>query len=372
MNFSVDKDILLKSLLIADSIVSTKPTSHILSLCLFNVINGKLEIIATDKEIMIKTSVDIRHENDFSFLTNGKKLANIIREFPKGEISFELEENYSIMLKSKSIKGEYVLVGMPSDEFPEFKKIDEVVSFEMHQSEFKDMLRKVSYAMATDNIKPAFCGIYFVTEEVGKLTAVATDAKRLSLFTVQNQYFNELKEGVIVPNKAISEMMKILSNVGKCVFAIGTNMCSLEADSTIIISRLVDGVFPNYRQVIPRDFIETIVVDRRGLIETLKRVQIFASEPLYKVIFRSQNGVLKVFSETQDFGRAVEEINVVMMNDQDLQFALNSNHLYDSLKEIDDDEVEIKIMTVNSPIVICPKGKKEEMSVIMPIQIKSE
>lgn len=367
MNFEVDKDVLLKSLITADSVISAKSANYILSLCLMNVFKDRLEIITTDNDIMLKTILEVKSSKEFSFLVNGKKLVNIIKEFPKGDIQINVDENYSVGIISNSIKGNYNLVGKEKGEFPEFKKIEEILSFEIEQTDLKDLIRKVSYSVATDNIKPAFSGVFFTTEENAKLTAVATDAKRLSLFSLPVDSSLKLKEGIIIPKKTIGEVYKLLTDNGKCVFSIGLNMCSFEIENTQIISRLIDGQFPNYKQVIPREFGETVIVERQKFLDTIRRVIVFTKEPFYKVSFRLEGEVLFVCAESQEFGKAEEELHVTAVNNSKLEFFLSANYLYDSLREMDDEEIEIKILMPTSPIVVKPRGKKDELSVIMPI-----
>lgn len=372
MNFVVEKDSLLKALLTADSIITSKSANYILSLCLMCVSKGQLEIITTDKDMMLKTLIDVKASKDFSFLVNGKKFANIIKEFPKGDVSISVDENFSVTISSKALKGNYTLIGMPKGEFPEFNKIEEVIAFEIEQSEFREMIRKVVYSVANDNIKPAFCGIYFTTDENAKLTAVATDAKRLSLFSLSIDSSLKLKEGVIVPKKAIGEAVRLLGEGGKCVFSIGLNMCSIKIENTEIISRLIDGQFPNYKQVIPREFGETIVIQREKFLDTIRRIMVFTKEPFYKVSFKLDGEVLLVSSETQEFGKAEEELSVTSTNNSAMEFILSANYLYESLREMDEEEIEMKILMATSPIIIKPKNRKDELSVIMPIQGKSD
>ncbi len=368
MKFEIEKDSLLKALITADSVLSVKSANYILSLCLMCVSKGKLEIITTDKDMMLKTSIAVNASKDFSFLVNGKKLANIIKEFPKDYVSVTVDENFSVTISSKTIKGNYTLVGMEKGDFPEFKKIDEVIAIEIEQSELKEMIRKVVYSVANDNIKPAFCGIYFTTDEHAKLTAVSTDAKRLSLFSLPIDSSLKLKEGIIVPKKAIEEVYRVLGDRGKCVFSIGLNMCSFKVENNEIVSRLIDGQFPNYKQVIPREFSETILINREKFLDTIRRVMVFTKEPFFKVSFKLCGDVLLVSSETQEFGKAEEELSVTTTNNSTTEFILSANYLFESLREIDEEEIEMKLLVATSPILIKPKNRKDEISVIMPIQ----
>ncbi len=374
MIFEVEKDLLLRAISTADSIISVKSVNHLLSLCLMNIRENKIEIVSTDKDIMLKTCINVNAKlhNEFSFLVNAKKLFSIIKEFPKGEVQINVDENYNINVKSKSLKGNYSLIGMAKGEFPEFPKIEEIVSFEFDQADLKDMIRKVSYAVATDNIKPVFCGVFFSVEDKGKLSAVATDARRLSLCSLPVDPTLQLKEGVIIPSKTIGEVNKLLTDNGKCVFSISSNMCCFEIGNTEIISRMIDGQFPNYKQVIPRDFSELIIIKRQHFIDTLRRIMVFTKEPFYKVLIKIEGEIMFISTESHDFGKAEEEVEIFSTNNSKFEFFLSANYLYDSFREMDCDEVEVKIQMNSSPIVITPKGKKDELSVVMPINIKND
>lgn len=372
MKFEAEKDQLLKSITIADSIITSKNVNTILSNCLFNVSPDGINIISTDNEIGIKTFCAAKSDGNFSFTVNGKRLASIIKEIPKGNVLIEIGENYSVNVKNKGLRGNYTLVGMQKGEFPDLPVFVEKNSIEMDQSALKDVIRKVAYAAATDSIKPSFCGVYFISEEKGSLTTVATDSKRLSLVSSQINSELKIEEGVIIPLKTVHEVSRLLSSQGKCSFSIGKNQCFFRIGETEIISRLVDGQFPNYKQVIPKEYKMKVVVEKSKLLEALRRVMIFTREPAYKILLYIHKEQMKIEAKTKELGEAEEEIRVTSSTDDKITIGLSAQYFIESIKEIDTDDVDLSITSNISPLMISPKGNKKDVSVIMPIQIKSD
>jgi DNA polymerase-3 subunit beta len=372
MVFTVDKDLFLKNLIISDSAVSAKNSNTILSHCLFNIENNKLEISGTDNDISIKTNMDVISDNSFSFTSNPKKMIQIIKELPKGELSFDVDDNFNIIIKSnlKEVKGKYKLPGTDKSDFPVIPKINVKEAFELEQSVFKDMIKNVSYAASTDVIKPSFNGVYFISEKKGFLSVVASDSRRLSICSRSFNENVEIKTGVIIPLKTINDLLKNLGT-GKCFILVKNNQCNFKIDNTEIITRVIDGQFPNYKQVIPVDYIKKVYVKKDSLIESLRRVMVFTKEPSYKVYLHFLDDKIKIEAKTVDIGEGFEEISIESNNKENISLGINSQYLLDSVKDIDFDIIEIGITGVMSPL--CIKNEKDEFTtaVIMPIQIKS-
>lgn len=372
MRIEADRDVLLKGIGIADSAISSKNVSTILSNCLFRVSKSSMVISATDNEIGIRTRIDCDSEGDHTFTLNGKKLSGILKELPKGEVSLDVGDNFVVSITSKNVKGNYRLVGTAKGEYPEIPVFEYDSAIEIDQQLFRDMIRKVLYAAATDLVKPAFNGVYFVSEEAGRITAVATDSKRLSLSSIRIASDVKIDEGIIVPLKTIHEIIRLLSNYGTCLFYPGQTQCFFKIGDTEVVSRVVDGQFPNYRQVIPLEHRIIATASTSKIIESLRRVMIFTREPSYKVILNFKKNVLKIEARTQDLGEADEEMPISMEGDESIVVGMSAQYLLDSLKEIDTDDVAISLTSQVSPVVIIPAGDDSSKSVVMPIQIKSD
>ncbi|MGL4331800.1 MAG: DNA polymerase III subunit beta, partial [Bacteroidales bacterium] len=372
MKFETDKDTLLKSVIITDSVISPKNINTILGNCLFSIKENSLKITGTDNEIAVKNSIDVISDSSFDFTINGKKLTQILKELPKGEVIIEIDDNFGVSIKSKSkdVKGNYKLIGTGKLEYPDIPSIGEENTIEFDQNVFKDMIKKVSYAAATDTIKPAFNGIFFISEKEGYITAVASDSRRLSLAVRSIKEGINIKEGIIIPLKTINEIQKILST-GRACFSISGNQCFFRIGNTEIISRLVDGQFPNFKQVIPKDYSIKAVVNTKKLIESLRRIMVFTREPSFKVILSFSKDLLTIESKTAELGEAVEEMTIENNSSEKLVIGINSQYMMDSIKEVDSISVVFGMTGQMSPITIVPENDENTTAVIMPIQIKN-
>ncbi len=371
MLITVNKEMLLKAIGIADSVISSKNINTILSNCLFNITKNSIKITATDNEIAIKTIIDAQSDHELSFTTYGKKFINILRELPDEEISINIDESMVINLKSKNIKGNYTLFGTDSKDYPELPeiKMDNIV--EIEQAVLKEMIKKVIYAAATDSIKPVFNSLYIVSEKPGTITAIATDSRRLSMITrsIDNEAF--IGEGIIIPLKTIHELNRLLSNSGTCKISFDSNQCYFKIDNTEIITRIVDGQYPNYKQIIPREYSLKSVIQTAVIHDSVKRAMIFTREPANKIIMSFNKDNLKIQANTPELGHAEEEIDIESDSSDKYIIGINAQFLLDTLKHIDSYSFICGITGQMSPLTIIPEDDKNFISVIMPIQIKT-
>lgn len=371
MRITVNKDMLLKALGIADSVISSKNINTILSNCLFNVSNRSIEITATDNEIAVKTTIDAECDSNISFTTYGKKFINILRELPDDEISLDIDDSMVINLNSKNIKGKYTLYGTDSSDYPDLPQIKMDNSVEIEQAIFKEMIKKVIYAAATDTIKPVFNSIYIVSEKPGTLTLIATDSRRLSMITrsIDDEAF--IGEGIIIPLKTVHEINRLLSNSGTCKISFDSNQCYFKIDNTEIFTRIVDGQYPNYKQIIPREYTLKSVINTSQIHDSVKRAMIFTREPANKIVMSFDKDNLKIQANTPELGYAEEEIEIESDSSEKLVIGINAQFLIDTIRHIDSFSLICGITGQMSPLTIIPEDDKNFISVIMPIQIKS-
>lgn len=371
MRFTINKDTFLKAINIAESVISSKNINTILSNCLFNVKKDKIEIISTDNEMAVRTEIDTAADSDFTFTANGKKLSSIIKELPDEDISLNIDNSMVIKIKSQNIKGNYTFYGTDSSEYPKLPEIFKENSIEIDQSVFKDMIKKVIYAAATDAIKPVFNSIYIVSEKPGTISAIATDSRRLSMITreIENEAF--VGEGIIIPLKTINEVYKLLSGSGKCKLSFDSKQCYFHINETEIISRVIDGQYPNYKQIIPKEYSHKSIIETSKLHDSIKRAMVFTREPANKIIMNFNKDLLKIEANTPELGQAEEELNIESDNKEKIFIGINAQFLFDTIKQIDSFSFTCGITGQMSPITIIPEDDKNFISVIMPIQIKT-
>ncbi len=371
MKLTINKETILKAINIADSVISSKNINTILSNCLFNISKDKMEIIATDNEMAVRTQIDASAENKFSFTANGKKLSSIIKELPDEDISLTINDSMVINIKSSNIKGNYTFYGTDSNEYPQLPEISNENSVVIDQAIFKEMIKKVIYAAATDTIKPVFNSIYIISEKPGTITAIATDSRRLSMITREIDSEAFIGEGIIIPLKTINEVYKLLSNSGSCKISFDSKQCYFKINETEIISRVIEGQFPNYKQIIPKEYSHKSIIETSKILDSVKRAMIFTREPANKIVMTLNKDILHIEANTPELGQAEEELNIESDNKEKIFLGINAHFLFDTLKQIDSFSFICGITGQMSPITIIPEDDKNFISVIMPIQIKT-
>lgn len=371
MIIEIDRDHLLKTVIIAESAVPSKPVNPILANCCFHVYKDFINIVATDNEIAVKTKVDAISDNEISFTCDGKRLSQILKEFPKGSILIKVSDSFTIEINSKSdkIKGSYKLIGTSAEDYPDINSVETEKSIDIDQVVFKDMIKKVVYAASNDSIKPVFNGIFFNTEG-SNLIAVSSDSRRLSISRKAIDADLDMGEGIIVPLKTIHEISKLL-NVGLCSFSFNENQCFFKIDNTEIISRLIEGNFPNYKQVIPKDYKSECVIDNQTFVESVRRAMIFTREPTFKIICSFSKDQLHIEAKTPDLGEAEESIDIEMDKDESVTLGINAQYIMDAVKEIESLELKVCLTGEMSPVTFLSESDDSYQAIVMPIQIKS-
>ncbi|MDA3899954.1 MAG: DNA polymerase III subunit beta [Spirochaetes bacterium] len=368
MLIKLEKSSLLRAVLIADSVIQGKAVNSIIDNCLIKVFSDCLEIISTDKDISIKTNIPSESDSEGIITCDGKKLAQILKELPDGIITIKTDNNLMV-LKSSTVKGDYKLITTDGEDFPEieFGNFDLI---QINQSQFKKMIKKVLYAAAHDSVKPVFNGVYIQAGKNSTLNMVASDSRRLSFTSEHIDMVEQIVNNAVIPLKTINEVYKLL-DAGVFNFALNEKQCCFKIGNTTIISRLIDGNFPDFEKVIPKDFIDTIIIDTKKFINSLRRVMIFTKEPTYKIIMTFKNDVLKIEARTPEYGEASEEIAIESSSSQEIMIGINGQYLMDSAKEIDTISFRMNITGAMSPVTMMPDDTEDSIAVIMPIQIRS-
>ena len=296
-----------------------------------------------------------------------------MKELPNDELEINVNDSFSINIhsKSKDVKGNYTLIGLAADDFPEIPHFMEENSIEIEQGVLKEMSRKVIYAASSDTIKPVFNGIFFISNSKGSVSAVSTDSRRLALITRNVKQDISFGEGIIIPIKTVHEVYRLLESSGTCRFSYNNNQCFFKIADTEIISRIVDGQFPNYRQVLPKEYMIEIQIETKKLLDSVKRAMIFTREPANKIIMNIQKSKIVIQASAAELGEAEEEISVVSNKDEKISIGINAQFLIEALKEVNSDVILCGITGQMSPVTITPENDDNYISIIMPIQIKS-
>src|ERR1700677_641305 len=305
---------LLKGITTVQSAVASKNTMPILPNVLLEARDKKLEFVATDLDMGIRCSVPAEIVDKGNITINAKKLSDIVRELPEAAVELEIDDSHKIILTCQ--KSIFKVHGLPKDDFPILPEVKKDKVFKVKGSLLQEMIRKTIFAVSTDETRYVLNGVFFQVDG-GKLRMVATDGHRLAFIEKKLENKSENKSSVIIPTKALNELTKVISDLEKgkeedlVVEVIATdNQIKFVVEGVEIISRLIEGQFPNYEQVIPKESDKKIEASVSSLSAATRRVAILTSEKSNSIRYQAKNGKLTISSKTPDMGEAKEEIDV--------------------------------------------------------------
>jgi DNA polymerase-3 subunit beta len=365
MKLAVTKEALLEGLLRTQNVVSNRPTLPILTNALLEADEEGLWITTTDLEVGIRCRVEARVEKTGSTTLPARKLVSIIRELPSSEIILDVDSKNAASIRCGA--SFFKIFGLPKEEFPAFPAFEEPNSLTIRQAELKDGLRKTSYAISSDEARYVLNGILFSLLE-NKLTLVATDGRRLALFDSDLEFPKSHERDFILPTKAVTELQRLLGEDGDVVIASTANLVSFELNGAQLVSKLVEGNYPNYRQVIPGEAKERIALEREAFHNCVRRVSILSNDKTSSLRLNFTKNNLDITANTPDVGEAKESMSINYKG-RDISIAFNPEFLMDPLRNLPNDEVFLELIDEMSPGVL--KIQTPFLYVIMPMRVSA-
>lgn len=363
MKFAVTKEALLDGLQRIQNVVSTRSTLPVLTNALLETTETGLRLSTTDLEVAIRCEIPAQIEKAGATTLPARRLSAIVRELPSSEITIESDaKNISTLKCGASF---FKIYGLAKDEFPAFPSFKDAKSYTLKQSELKDGLRKTSYAISVDETRYVLNGILFSLKD-NKLTLVATDGRRLALFDSDLEFPKSHERDFIVPTKAVTELQRLLTDDGEVQISVADNLVSFELNGSQLVSKLVEGNYPNYRQVIPGEAKERVTLEREAFLNSVRRVSLLSSDKTSSVRLNFTKNNLDITANTPEVGEARESLAVVYRG-RDLSIAFNPDFVLDPLRNLSNDEVHIELIDEMSPGVI--KINTPFLYVIMPMRV---
>ena len=293
MNLTIAKDQILNGLQSVQNVVSTRTTLPILSNVLMRASEGRVEFTATDLDVTVSCTVEASVKKPGATTIPVKKLFGIIRELTSPEIEIETDDKNVTSLRAGS--SFFKIRGLAAEEFPPLPKFKEDKRIVVPQEKFRSMLKKTAFAISTDESRYVLNGIYLSLKD-HKITMVATDGRRLALVDEETDVAEKSQGEFIIPSKAVNELSRLLSDKGEVDLNFSENQASFTLKSekgpgVLIITKLIEGNYPNYRQVIPAETKERIALPREEFLHALRRAEIMTSD--------KQNSVKMAFAKNQ-------------------------------------------------------------------------
>ena len=367
MNLTITKDQIIAGLQAVQNVVSTRTTLPILSNVLIRAEGSHVEFTATDLDVTVACKVEAKVTKPGATTLPVKKLFGIVREL-QGEIEIETDDKNLSSIRSGS--SFFKIHGLAADEFPPLPKFKDDKKVSLPQENIRGMIRKTSFAVSTDESRYVLNGIFISLKE-GKMTFVATDGRRLALVDEEVDISEKSAGEFIVPAKAVNELNRLLQDKGDVELKFGENQASFALKnetgfSVLLITKLIEGNYPNYRQVIPGEAKERIGVGREELVQALRRAEIMTSEKANSVKLAFGKNLLTITANSPEVGEARETM-AINYKGKELAIAFNPRYLIDPLNALTEDEVFIELIDELSPGVVKINGPF--LYVVMPMRL---
>ena len=348
MKIKVGKESLLNGIQIVQNVVSGKITLPILTNILLETRKDKLKLVATDLDVGISCEIPVEILEEGGITIPAKRLVDIIREMPLGSIVIHAKKNNQIDIEGENCR--FKLIGLARDEFPKFPEFKEKDIFQIEQKIFKDMLRLTAFSVSHEESQYVLNGVFLeVTDDSIKI--VATDGRRLAKIEKKIINVNKVEASVIIPLKAVQEILRNLKEEGFVSFVSGANQVLFDIDGVVIATRIIEGEFPNYSQVIPPPSENKVGMDTQAFLSSIRRANLLTTQDFQAVKLEIFKDKIVVSKTTPDVGESREEIPI-QYGGQEMVVGFNPHLLIDFLKNINEQRVNIELSGSDKPAVM--------------------
>src|SRR5437868_8747216 len=307
MKFSVTKEKLLEGLQQVQNVVSTRTTLPILSNVLLHADKDEIHLTTTDLDVGVRGSCEAQVDKAGATTLPARRLFNIVRELPSSEIQVDVDGKNAASIRSG--QSFFKILGLPEDEFPPLPKFEDAKVVTIRQKDLRDGLRKTSYAISTDETRYVLNGVLFSFKD-NKLTLVATDGRRLAMAEIELEFPRSHETDLIIPTKAVTELQRLLTDDGEVKVSMGDGQIAFDLNKTLLVSKLIEGNYPNYKQVIPGEAKERIKLEREMFLNSLRRVSLLASDKSHSVKLNFTKNNLDITANTPEVGEAKKSLAI--------------------------------------------------------------
>jgi DNA polymerase III subunit beta len=373
MNFVVSASTLLKYLKSIGGVLNTSNTIPILDCFLFEIQDGELVISASDMETTITTSLKVESGDSGSIAIPAKTLQDALTNLPEQPVSFFVDKGkQSIKLKTEN--GDYMISGQNGDEYPKMPKLESQTSIVIKSDVLGNAINKTIFATGNDDLRPVMSGVFCQFNEANTVF-VATDAHKLVRYTR-----NDAKAGTsasfIMPKKPLNVLKNLLAGVDDAVkIEINKTNALFSFGNVNLICRLIDGKYPNYEAVIPKQNPNKLTVDRSAFLGALKRVSVFANKATHQIRIKVTGSQLRVSAEDLDFANEGHEVLTCTYVGEDMEIGFNSRFLLEMVSNLDCDEIILEMSAPNRAGIILPNNKanpaEDVLMLVMPVMLNN-
>jgi DNA polymerase-3 subunit beta len=369
MEFTVQRDDLLKELQRLQGVVEKKNTIPILSNTFLSAKKGDLELVATDLELGLRTSTRAKVAEPGAITLSSKKLFEIVRLLPEDEIKFRVEDNNWVQITCA--RSRFRIVGLPKDEFPALPAYDFSKAVPLDLKVLRSLVGKVLFATTSDDTRYPLQGTLMILNRDG-MTLVATDGHRLACVTGKAPRSAVEKEvRVIVPRKALSEVSRIdWEGAEEILLGIHENRVFMKTERVTLVSNTVEGVFPAFEKVIPRENDKVLELSVQHFTDAVRRVSLLSNERSRAVKIALQPGKIEVSSSNPEMGEARENVEVGYRGSE-MEIGFNARYLLDFLTVVGEEKFSLHLKDEQTQGMMTPvaSGESDYRYIVMPMRI---
>ena len=372
MKFIVSSTHLLKQLQVLGGVINNSNTLPILDNFLFELNNSKLTVSASDLETTMSSLIDVESDSVGSIALPARLLLETLKTFPEQPLTFVVEDNHTVEISSNY--GKYALAYADGSEFPKAVALDNPSTTVVTGDILATAISKTIFAAGNDDLRPVMSGVFFQFSTEG-LTFVATDAHKLVKYTREDVKANQSAE-FIMPKKPLNLLKGILATSTDAVtIEYNDSNAKFIFDNSELICRLIDGKYPNYEAVIPRENPNKLTIGRTQFLNSVRRVSIFSNKTTHQIRLKIAGAELNISAEDIDYSNKAEERLTCDYQGDDIQIGFNSRFLTEMLNNLNADDVQLEMSLPNRAGILTPLDGLDEgeqiTMLVMPVMLNN-
>jgi DNA polymerase-3 subunit beta len=366
MKLVIPKEDLRDAIANVQNVVSTRSTLPMLQYVFLSARDNALKLVATDLEVGIECVVPCEEISEEGTVTLPcKKLHEVVNNLPPGSVNISVGDGNVVGITSGVVR--YKLMGMSPEEFPKSPEVNREKTFTMPQADLKEMIRKVSFSISTDPNRVNITGLLLAL--VGnQLRLVSTDGRRLSMGSRELENAPGGDSTYIIPRKTVMELERLLGTDGEVDICLSENQIAFEFGNILIISNLIDGVFPNYEQVIPKNYEQELIAEIEPFAIATQRAGVMTTDRYNLVKYEISDGKMVVTTNCPEVGELRDELDIEYEGDS-LEVGFNPQFILDALKVIDEEKVRVQLKDPQSSGLLFPHENENYLYVVMPVRL---
>ncbi|MBS1651448.1 MAG: DNA polymerase III subunit beta [Bacteroidetes bacterium] len=373
MNFVVSSGLLLKHLKSISGVLNTNNTVPILDCFLLGLKNSELTIAASDMETTISTVIKVDSSNNGSIAIPAKTLLEALSNLPEQPISV-IVDNSKFAVKLKTENGDYNITGQNGEDYPRFPKVESQASIVVKSDVLGNAINKTIFATGNDDLRPVMSGVYCQFTESGSIF-VATDAHKLVRYTRHDAKASS-NASFILPKKPLNVLKNLLLGVDDAIKIEFNKTNALFSFGNVnLVCRLIDGKYPNYEAVIPKQNPNKLTIDRTSFLGALKRISVFSNKATHQLRLKIAGSQIQISAEDLDFSNEGHETLTCTYVGEDIEIGFNSKFLVEMVSNLESDEIIVEMSAPNRAGIIFPNNKsnpsEDILMLVMPVMLNN-